>query len=74
MRSHSSRKFPEWIPMEVQRYLEHTEGGCSIRQLARTVGCHASTILRQVRRIENRRDDPLSTALFVLWQIPILVN
>lgn len=59
MRSHSSRSFPEWIPKEVQHYLEHTESGCSIRQLARIVGCHASTILRQVRRVENRRDDPL---------------
>lgn len=59
MRSHSPRSFPEWIPKEVQHYLEHTEGGCSIRQLARRVGCHASTILRQVRRVENRREDPL---------------
>jgi DNA-binding MarR family transcriptional regulator len=44
---------------DVQHYLDHTEGGCSIRQLARGLKCHPSTILRQVRRVENRRDDPL---------------
>lgn len=59
MRRHPSRNFPEWTPTEVQHYLEHTEGGTSIRMLAREVGCHPSTILRQVRRVENRRDDPL---------------
>jgi len=35
------------------------EEGVSIRQLARVEGCHASTVLRRVRRIEARRDDPL---------------
>ncbi|MFW8634600.1 DUF6456 domain-containing protein [Cribrihabitans pelagius] len=50
---------PTWVPDEVGRYLEHTEGGRSIRQLARKAGCHASTVLRQVRRVEARRDDPL---------------
>jgi hypothetical protein len=33
--------------------------GVSIRELARLQGCHASTILRQVRKYELRRDDPL---------------
>ena len=33
--------------------------GVSIRALARLQGCHASTILRQVRKFELRRDDPL---------------
>ena len=50
---------PEWIPEEVKRYLAHTENGRSIRSLAREAGCHASTILRQIRRYETRRDDPL---------------
>lgn len=40
-------------------YLDHTEQGVSLRQLARREGCHASTVMRQVRRYENRRDDPL---------------
>ncbi len=35
------------------------EHGRSIRSLAREAGCHASTILRQIRRYETRRDDPL---------------
>jgi len=50
---------PSWVPEEACRYLEHTESGQSIRQLARSAGCHPSTVLRQVRRIETRRDDPL---------------
>lgn len=50
---------PNWVPEEACRYLDHTEAGRSIRQLARTAGCHPSTVLRQVRRIETRRDDPL---------------
>lgn len=52
-------RLPEWLPEDVRVYLDHTEGGCSIRALARARGCHASTILRKVRRTETRRDDPL---------------
>lgn len=52
-------KLPEWLPKEVQRYLEHTEGANSLRQLARENKVHPSTILRQIRRVESRRDDPL---------------
>ncbi|WP_353472519.1 DUF6456 domain-containing protein [Salipiger sp. H15] len=40
-------------------YLAHTEEGKGIRALARSAGCHASTVLRQVRRMETLRDDPL---------------
>ncbi|AGT08496.1 DUF6456 domain-containing protein [Paracoccus aminophilus] len=40
-------------------YLRHIEGGETIRALAREAGCHASTILRRIRRIEERRDDPV---------------
>ncbi|WP_300057857.1 DUF6456 domain-containing protein [uncultured Roseobacter sp.] len=43
-------------------YLAHTEAGLPIRALARAAGCHASTILRQIRRVETRRDDPLVDA------------
>ncbi|MFV1492112.1 DUF6456 domain-containing protein [Phaeobacter sp. JH18-32] len=50
---------PEWVPEEACRYLEHTEAGRSIRNLAKQAGCHPSTVLRQVRRVETRRDDPL---------------
>ncbi len=50
---------PGWIPDSVRLYLSHTEGGLSLRALARREGCHASTVLRLVRRFENRRDDPL---------------
>ncbi|MDH3264867.1 MAG: DUF6456 domain-containing protein [Paracoccaceae bacterium] len=50
---------PGWVPDEARRYLLHTEAGLSIRALARGEGAHASTVLRQVRRVETRRDDPL---------------
>ncbi|MFC7703408.1 DUF6456 domain-containing protein [Plastorhodobacter daqingensis] len=50
---------PGWLPDAVRLYLSHTEDGLSLRALARREGCHASTVMRQVRRFENRRDDPL---------------
>ena len=50
---------PGWLPDTVRLYLDHTEDGMSLRELARREGCHASTILRKVRRYETRRDDPL---------------
>ncbi|TKD22244.1 helix-turn-helix domain-containing protein [Rhodobacter capsulatus] len=50
---------PAWLPDHARLYLRHVEDGVPIRQLARAEGCHASTILRRVRRIEQRRDDPL---------------
>ncbi|WP_420858841.1 DUF6456 domain-containing protein [Marivivens marinus] len=52
-------RMPDWVPPAALNYLVHTEMGMSIRALARASDCHASTILRQVRRYENRRDDPL---------------
>lgn len=50
---------PGWVPDNVETYLAHVVQGRSIRSLARDAGCHASTVLRQVRRFELRRDDPL---------------
>lgn len=44
---------------DLRLYLRHVENGETIRALAREAGCHASTILRRIRRIEARRDDPL---------------
>ena len=52
-------RIPAWVPEPARLYLQHTEEGVSIRQLARAEGVHASTVLRRVRRIEQRRDDPL---------------
>ncbi len=52
-------RLPDWIPAGVRLYLSHTAEGRSLRALARDHGCHASTVMRQVRRFENRRDDPL---------------
>ncbi|HUF54990.1 MAG TPA: DUF6456 domain-containing protein [Thermohalobaculum sp.] len=44
---------------EAALYLAHTDRGESIRALARATGAHPSTVLRTVRRVEDRRDDPL---------------
>ncbi len=60
--SASGCRLPGWVPRAARVYLAHTELGFPIRQLAREAGCHASTVLRQVRRIETRRDDPLVDA------------
>jgi transposase-like protein len=61
---HGDFAYPNWVPSDVRHYLIHIEDGVPIRALARSVGCHASTILRQVRRNENRRDDPLMDTAF----------
>lgn len=50
---------PAWLPGSVRLYLDHTEEGLSLRELARREGVAASTVMRQVRRFETRRDDPL---------------
>ncbi len=55
----TSRAVPSWVPVEVQNYVFHTEMGQPIRVLARSQSCHASTIMRQIRKVETRRDDPL---------------
>jgi len=55
----ASVRLPGWVPNAVKWYVDHTQNGVSLRDLARQEGCHASTVLRQVRRFENRRDDPL---------------
>ena len=50
---------PGWLPEGAVAYLAHTAAGLPIRAVARARGCHASTVLRQIRRIEAWRDDPL---------------
>jgi hypothetical protein len=51
--------YADWVPDAVRNYLVHTEAGMSIRALARAQDCHPSTVLRQVRKLEIRRDDLL---------------
>lgn len=50
---------PDWLPDHAAIYVAHTSGGVPIRAIARARGCAASTVLRQVRRVEASRDDPL---------------
>ena len=52
-------RVPSWVPEAVVHYLAHIESGTSIRALARCSGRHASTVLRQIRAFETRRDDLL---------------
>ncbi len=52
-------EFPHWLNDAVRVYLAHTVYGVPIRALARSRGQHPSTILRQVRRVELQRDNPL---------------
>lgn len=54
-----SNTWPAWVPDAARRYLAHVESGHSIRLIARSAGCHASTVMRQVRRTEQRREDLL---------------
>ncbi len=53
---------PSWVPRGALHYIAHTEMGQPIRALARQAGCHASTVMRQIRKVEMRRDDPLVDA------------
>ena len=55
------------VPDAVSIYLGHVADGTSIRAIARERGVHASTILRSVRRVEARRDDPLVDEALGLW-------
>ncbi|MGJ8622368.1 MAG: DUF6456 domain-containing protein [Yoonia sp.] len=55
----ATAKFPHWVPDAARHYLVHTETGLSIRAVAQASDCHPSTVMRQVRRFEGRRDDPL---------------
>ena len=65
-------KLPGWVPTGALHYLAHTERGQPIRALARVAGCHASTVMRQIRQIETRRDDPLvDAALRKLGSVPL---
>lgn len=59
MPDHAPDHMPDDMSQDAQLYLRHVEQGVTIRALARQAGCHASTILRRIRRFELRRDDPL---------------
>ena len=47
-----------WLPIAAQHYHLHKEQGTPIRTIARNLGCHASTVSRQVKRIERMQNDP----------------
>ena len=47
-----------WLPIAARHYHLHKEQGTPIRTIARNLGCHASTVSRQVKRIERMQNDP----------------
>ena len=59
---HATDVLPQWLPVAVRHYIDHTATGLPLRELARRDGIAASTVLRQVRQCETRRDDPLVDA------------
>ncbi len=44
---------------ELREYIDHVEKGISLRRIAQRDGVHPSTVLRRVRKIEAKRDDPI---------------
>jgi hypothetical protein len=50
---------PGWVPPSARAYCSHVSRGDSLRALARSDGVSPSTVLRRVRALESRRDDPL---------------
>ena len=44
-------------------YLAHTEFGANITTIAKASGTHPSTVSRAIRRVEQRRDDPVYDSL-----------
>lgn len=51
--------WPDWVPDGARHYVVHHGTGRPIRAMAREEGLHASTVLRQMRRMETLRRDPL---------------
>ena len=64
-----SAAWPAWLPESVRLYLRYVRGERSMRALALAEGCHASTVLRKVRALEQRRDDPLIDEMLVNFEM-----
>ncbi len=60
--------YPTWLPTSAQHYLDHAISGQSIREIARKADLAPSTILRQIRKYESKRDDPLIDEVFNLFE------
>lgn len=43
----------------IREYIDHVENGIPLREIAKRDGVHPSTVMHRIRKIENRRDDPL---------------
>ncbi|MEM8580540.1 MAG: DUF6456 domain-containing protein [Pseudomonadota bacterium] len=65
---------PDWLPNAARNYVVHTRDGVSIRSVAKEAGCAASTVLRQIRKLENRRDDTLLDEALEALTVPVSVS
>jgi hypothetical protein len=61
----------EGLPEALLTYLDHTSAGVSLRAIARQKGWHASKVMRQIRRYESRRDDPLLDEAIALLAVAV---
>ena len=52
---------------KIREYIDHVENGISLRTIAKRDGVHPSTVLRRIRKIENKRElAPKSGVLITL--------
>lgn len=65
---------PSWLPESTATYIAHVCNGVSLREIARVKGCHASTVMRQVRKVEAMRDDPLIDEALERLAIPPILE
>ncbi len=50
------------MPAEVRAYVFHVYGGQPLRRIGAGIGMHASNVSRRIRKVENRRDEPMVDA------------
>ncbi len=43
----------------IREYIDHVEMGIPLREIAKRDGVHPSTVMRRIRKIESKREDPL---------------
>jgi DNA-binding MarR family transcriptional regulator len=61
---------PDWVPLAARIYAAHAIEGRPLREVADRMGVAPSTVLRRVRRLEARRDDPLIDDVFTRLETP----
>ena len=57
-RSNTHASYAKWN-LDIRQYIDHVENGIPLRRIAKRDGVHPSTVLRRIRKVEERREDPL---------------